>query len=142
MRLPAESESIFDEYNKQSPSLPDVQQAKNQDKKATKRAATEFEDPQSESEKIIAKTESEARELGVDLSFLYTHKKPTEVIISQKRLIVDILKKQKANKDREARYRKMGINKQNHQREFKKNQAQFKEKKELLDDTIMQMQKV
>ena len=93
VRLPAESESIFDEYNKQSPTLPDEQQAKTQDKKVGKRAVTEAEDPQSESEKIIAKTESEARELGVDLLFLYSHKKPTEVIISQKRLIVDILKK-------------------------------------------------
>jgi len=48
----------------------------------------------SESEReLVARTESEARELGVDLSFLYSHRKPRVVQNIQKRLLVDILQK-------------------------------------------------
>lgn len=36
--------------------------------------------------------EEEAKELGVDLSALYSHKKPKSVLIAQERLVMDVLK--------------------------------------------------
>jgi hypothetical protein len=45
--------------------------------------------------------EEEAHELGVDLSALYSHRKPKTVLNCQKHLVMEVLKKQIGNKARE-----------------------------------------
>ena len=77
--MPYESESIFDDYHRR---VDDDQ------------SGDEQEDPPTDAEMRMAKAaDYEARELGVDLSFLYSHRGPRVVKNVKKRMLVDILKK-------------------------------------------------
>ena len=51
----------------------------------------------------------EAKQLGVDLSALYSHKKPAAVLASQRRIIMRIMRMQNEFKRREGKYRNIQI---------------------------------
>ena len=96
----------------------------------------EEQDPQSGDDSEEAKT------LGVDLSALYSHKKPGAVLASQKRLIMRIMRMQDASKRREGKYRGIQIKRVERRKENRAHEAEYQKRLQEVDERILLMQEI